>query len=272
MKDYLTIGEVSQIKRISTKSLRYYERIGILVPAVINPDNGYRYYTSDQLLTIDMIKFLAAMDFPLKEWNKYLKPNQGFYLKELIEDSKALAIDQIHQLQKRLNRLERAGRGIKNTEKYSAYEGFYERVIPARNILYCSIDHPQSPVEFHKSLSILFEAAEQNGLSANYPSGMLMDYTPENRNFSVFLEIYEKLDEPADLSTKSSENLKVIPKFRHFPDHKYCCIRKEQKSILNIIPEMPEYFTTHPCGTIIEADCITSPVDFRPYPTELQFY
>lgn len=73
MKDkYLTIGEISKIKKISIKSLRYYEQIGILVPVKINPDNGYRYYSQEQLLTIDMIKFLSAMDIPLKAWNHYI--------------------------------------------------------------------------------------------------------------------------------------------------------------------------------------------------------
>ena len=37
MKEYLTIGEMARIKKISIKSLRYYERIGILIPEKINP-------------------------------------------------------------------------------------------------------------------------------------------------------------------------------------------------------------------------------------------
>ena len=261
MKDYLTIGEVSQIKKISIKSLRYYERIGILVPARINPDNGYRYYTSDQLLTIDMIKFLSAMDFPLKDWDKYLSQETGFHLKELIEDSKALAIDQIHSLQTRLNRLEIAARGLKDTEKYADCSGFYTRTIPSRNMLCCPISEPSSSIEFHKKLSILFDIAERYKLSANYPSGMLMDYSPDHQEYYAYIEIYERMD-----------GLRKIPQFRHFPEHTYQCIRKNQKSIIHAAQDMPEYFRKHPHTTVIESDCITSPVDFRPYPTELQFY
>ena len=37
MKEYLTIGEVSKMKGVGIKSLRYYDRLGILKPAYINP-------------------------------------------------------------------------------------------------------------------------------------------------------------------------------------------------------------------------------------------
>ena len=43
----LTIGEFSNICRVSTKTLRYYAEIGLILPDEINPENGYRYYSID---------------------------------------------------------------------------------------------------------------------------------------------------------------------------------------------------------------------------------
>ncbi len=40
----LSIGEFSNICRVSTKTLRYYAEIGLLEPSEVNPDKGYRYY------------------------------------------------------------------------------------------------------------------------------------------------------------------------------------------------------------------------------------
>lgn len=45
MSEYLTISELAKTNSVSIKALRYYEKIGILKPAYINPHNGYRYYT-----------------------------------------------------------------------------------------------------------------------------------------------------------------------------------------------------------------------------------
>lgn len=258
MKDYLTIGEFAQIKKISIKSLRYYEHIGILIPAKINPENGYRYYSSEQMLTVDMIKFLASMDIPLKQWNKYIDPESGFHLSELIEDSRALVQEQIQMLKVRQQKLEIAARGLKDNENYENVTGYYERKIPARNILCYPLDEPESPVDFHKKLSVLFEIAREYKVSANYPSGMLLDHSPKQQSFFAYVEIYERLD--------------GHPFFRHFPEHTYTCIRRAPKSILHVTGENAAYFSKYPYATVIEADCITSPVCFRPYPVEMQFY
>ena len=45
----LTIGEFSNICKVSTKTLRYYAEIGLLEPSEVNPENGYRYYAIAQL-------------------------------------------------------------------------------------------------------------------------------------------------------------------------------------------------------------------------------
>lgn len=258
MKEYLTIGEVARIKKVSIKSLRYYEHIGILIPEKINPENGYRYYSREQLLTVDMIKFLASMDIPLRQWNKYIDPQSGFHLRELIDDSRQVVREEIFKLQVRQKRLELAARGLEDNEKYEKLQGYYERTIPARNILCYPLSEPESQVDFHEKLSILFEIAQQYRVSANYPSGMLMDHSPRDRSFFAYLEIYEQLD--------------GHPFFRHFPEHTYRCIRREPKAIVKVTEDVPDYFKEHPFVTVIEADCITSPVCFRPYPVELQFY
>lgn len=43
-KDLLSISELAAISGVNAKSLRYYDRLGILRPAFVDPDSGYRYY------------------------------------------------------------------------------------------------------------------------------------------------------------------------------------------------------------------------------------
>ncbi len=47
----LSIGEFSKICKVSTKTLRYYAEIGLILPSEIDPKNGYRYYAIEQLET-----------------------------------------------------------------------------------------------------------------------------------------------------------------------------------------------------------------------------
>jgi DNA-binding transcriptional MerR regulator/effector-binding domain-containing protein len=44
-----TIGEFAAIGRVSVRMLRHYDAIGILPPAHVDPQTGYRHYADDQL-------------------------------------------------------------------------------------------------------------------------------------------------------------------------------------------------------------------------------
>ncbi|GAB3912942.1 MerR family transcriptional regulator [Microlunatus endophyticus] len=65
--ELLTIGVFARRSRLTLRALRLYERLGILSPAVVDPDNGYRRYREDQLLTARMIVGLRRLDMPLSE-------------------------------------------------------------------------------------------------------------------------------------------------------------------------------------------------------------
>lgn len=72
-KEYYSIGEVCKICNISTKALRYYDRIGVLSPDYVSADNGYRYYTKKTLLSISVLKYYKQMGFKLEEMQGLLK-------------------------------------------------------------------------------------------------------------------------------------------------------------------------------------------------------
>lgn len=63
----LSIGEFSKICEVSTKTLRYYDEIGLINPVEINPENGYRYYSIRQLKKMLFINRLKSYHFSLEE-------------------------------------------------------------------------------------------------------------------------------------------------------------------------------------------------------------
>lgn len=63
----LKIGEVADFFQISVKAVRIYEKKGIIVPAYIDPESGYRYYTPDQLHQLAALLELKALGFSLDE-------------------------------------------------------------------------------------------------------------------------------------------------------------------------------------------------------------
>lgn len=72
----LSIGEFSNICKVSTKTLRYYAEIGLILPYEINPENGYRYYSIEQLETMLFINRLKSYNFSLEEIKTILESEE----------------------------------------------------------------------------------------------------------------------------------------------------------------------------------------------------
>jgi DNA-binding transcriptional MerR regulator len=61
----LGIGDFSRRSRLSPKALRLYARLGVLEPAHVDQENGYRRYRESQLPTARLIALLRRLDMPL---------------------------------------------------------------------------------------------------------------------------------------------------------------------------------------------------------------
>lgn len=66
MPDTLTIGEFSRITHLSVKTLRHYHEVGLLEPAEVGPSNGYRYYTTGQIPTAQVIRRFRGLNMPVE--------------------------------------------------------------------------------------------------------------------------------------------------------------------------------------------------------------
>ena len=60
-----SIGQLAQLFDIPVATLRYYDEIGLLTPARVNPHSHYRYYGTPQFERLSTIKYLRALGLPL---------------------------------------------------------------------------------------------------------------------------------------------------------------------------------------------------------------
>jgi DNA-binding transcriptional MerR regulator len=63
--DLLSIGAFAERSRLSHKALRLYAELGLLSPASIDPETGYRFYRPDQADRARLIGLLRRLDMPL---------------------------------------------------------------------------------------------------------------------------------------------------------------------------------------------------------------
>ena len=67
MSTLLSIGDFSRMTFLSVKALRHYHEVGLLPPAEIDPDSGYRRYDLAQVPRAQVIRRLRELGMPLDE-------------------------------------------------------------------------------------------------------------------------------------------------------------------------------------------------------------
>ncbi|HEU5244491.1 MAG TPA: helix-turn-helix domain-containing protein [Gaiellaceae bacterium] len=63
----MPIGRFSRLTGVGVKALRHYDEVGILVPAAVDDETGYRFYSPDQVDRAEAIRLLRRLDMPLDE-------------------------------------------------------------------------------------------------------------------------------------------------------------------------------------------------------------
>lgn len=71
-EDHLSIGRFGRLCGLTVEALRHYDELGILRPAWVDPETGYRRYTLDQLSDARAIARLRVLDVPLGKVGAYL--------------------------------------------------------------------------------------------------------------------------------------------------------------------------------------------------------
>lgn len=95
------IGEFSKISNLSVKTLRYYDKIGLLKPAETDPFTGYRLYSSAQMGDAIKIQALKEFGFSLDEIKCFYQDTDS-----LLEQKEQMLKNQLQELKASLHKLE----------------------------------------------------------------------------------------------------------------------------------------------------------------------
>ena len=89
---YYRIGEVSRVTGISKDTLHFYNKIGLLVPDHIDPDNQYRYYSLRNLWQLDIITTCRKLNIPLETVRQILSLRDNGEITRLLMEYRQEAI------------------------------------------------------------------------------------------------------------------------------------------------------------------------------------
>jgi DNA-binding transcriptional MerR regulator len=107
--ELLTVKKLAALAGVTPRTLRYYDRIGLLKPDTVG-SNGYRRYGKEAILRLQQILFYRELDLPL-EAIRDLVNRPDFDVVRALQAHRA-------SLQERSNRLDTLIRTIDRTVKY----------------------------------------------------------------------------------------------------------------------------------------------------------
>lgn len=105
-RKYFTAGELAAIFNISKQSLLYYDKVNLLSPDFVS-ENGYRNYSIQQFLDLEIIVNLRALDISIANIKKYLEDRSKEHFLQLLQEKTAECQAIIHNNQEICDTIER---------------------------------------------------------------------------------------------------------------------------------------------------------------------
>lgn len=173
-KKYYTSGEFARLCRTTKETLRHYDDVGVLKPAVVG-DNGYRYYTNGQFFDFDLIATLKEAGCSLAEIKSYTEHYEA-------QDFLAVMKDKVCQLEEEKRKIESMQRLLKRsiqTTEYALTEEYYKpRLVTCEEeyLIITKVAHPneQSFSEMISHWRDHFMHQEERNLWEEYGMGYII--------------------------------------------------------------------------------------------------
>lgn len=260
MKNYFTISEFAKLRNININSLRYYEKLGLLKPAIIDEKNGYRYYSAEQVSLLNKIILCVQLGIPLKEMVKFLDEDGNLQSQKLLEQGRIIAQKRIQEMQNNLDYIEYSLRNIEENKEYLSRNGIYERYLEARKVMvtdYYTNEDLLEPKKFLAKISDIYKYAQKKGMFPILPAGQIMQIDESGQmRFCFFIEVLNCDEQEEEILT--------------IPAGMYSCVQVELEPNLDFLQVVKENWKTQGAMTFIINNVMLEKYSFETMPSELQ--
>jgi DNA-binding transcriptional MerR regulator len=122
-----TVKQLADVAGVSTRTLHYYDQIGLLTPSSVG-QNGYRYYDDEAVLRLQQILFFRELDFSLAELQTIIDGPEFSMLQALRTHKRALRqrMTRLDELIQTIDRTILHLEGVTSMETKDLFAGFDE--------------------------------------------------------------------------------------------------------------------------------------------------
>ena len=130
------IGDFSRLCRITVRTLRYYDEIGLLKPVKIDNFTGYRYYSVDQLPRLNRIAMLKSLGLSLDDIRELLDNDLPTdHIKQLLQVKQSEIKQRFNEDEERLHQVEAWLDKINKGDKMPTDIAIQEKDVPELQVI-----------------------------------------------------------------------------------------------------------------------------------------
>lgn len=203
------IGAFAQMNHTTIKALRFYEEQGLLLPAYVDGESGYRYYTMDQMAVLHQVTALKQAGFTLEQIKAL---NQGREATVILAEKRSEILAKIAELTGQLTAVE----GLLTGKAGSLESPVLIRTIPA---VVCASARCRiaSYDDLFNRMPAMGAEMERLGYECAEPEYCFTCYLePDNQDEQLPVEICQAVTEQKEDSDQLT--------FREFPEMQAACI------------------------------------------------
>jgi DNA-binding transcriptional MerR regulator len=263
VKKFFSIGEVAKIKDITIKALRYYHKMGILIPKHIDESTGYRYYSIDQFIHIDIIKSCRELNTSIVELQEIFKECNTDKLMQFLQLKREEAEENIKKMKEVIETIDclnaKVGSSqdiLKNDEiSIQFFEQRYVIVAPCKEV---------------GSLQELLYYSDLEKIIQNYEGKMSME-------MGILYNVNEKWDvEPKYVFNKVQDNVHMEEEqnIKILPGGKYLTLAYSKENEEERRNTMIKYVKENniEVESFIEVELVNDVFNTESYSCQLQIY
>lgn len=205
----IRIGEFSKLAKISIKTLRYYDKIGLLKPAMIDTSTQYRYYEIDQLDVIRSISMYKDVGLPNETILKLINGKSDE--RALLEYQRQVLTERVEDINKALSVLE----SLLAKDNEQNYEATIKHV--EKRLVYCCRGYISNAEQIHDFVKRgTAELAKTNpDVKFSEPDYCCVIYPDDGyRESNIFIEYAQSVDRVGEdteiLKFKEIESINAV--------------------------------------------------------------
>ena len=188
------IGEFSKICQVTVKTLRYYDRIGILKPSEVDRFTGYRYYDRVQLERMLFIQKLKRYGFSLEEIQPLLSCDNDTFCQTLRQQREKLKWQQM-ELGMILQELTLHLQNLERTDDVMNLSNGYEiKMTQTRPLAVFSCRKRMSVDDFGRYYGTLYERVAREGMTPGGVVGAMYhdeEFNRDSSDIELFVSVQE---------------------------------------------------------------------------------